>query len=128
MPLTITLSHPSKELSPNGRLHPHAKAKLTKEHRQFAEATMRKRLNLNEDNSRYNLGGKCLIEWRFKGRRPDVDNIAGLCKAYLDGICDACQYNDRNFNTLKIVCIPITDKAAACVAFHFPYSYFPPTK
>ena len=30
-----------------------------------------------------------LVRWQGRGRLPDVDNIAGRCKAYIDGLQDA---------------------------------------
>ena len=34
------------------------------------------------------------ITWRGRGRMPDVDNSAGRCKAYLDGLQDARWWDD----------------------------------
>lgn len=35
-----------------------------------------------------------LITWRGRGRLPDADNIAGRCKAYIDGLTDAGWWPD----------------------------------
>jgi Holliday junction resolvase RusA-like endonuclease len=34
------------------------------------------------------------LVWRGRGRLPDADNVAGRCKAYLDGLTDAGWWRD----------------------------------
>jgi len=34
------------------------------------------------------------ITWRGRGRLPDVDNVVGRCKAYIDGLTDAGWWRD----------------------------------
>lgn len=95
--LELVLPWPSKDLSPNGRVHWRAKAKATKAARQTAvvlafEAGWREawlpegRLHLWIDC--YQAPGKKL---------PDDDNMIGRCKAYRDGIAQVLGIDDKRF-------------------------------
>lgn len=95
--LELVLPWPSKDLSPNGRVHWRAKAKATKAARQTAvvlafEAGWRDawlpegRLHLWIDC--YQAPGKKL---------PDDDNMIGRCKAYRDGIAQVLGIDDKRF-------------------------------
>ena len=95
--LELVLPWPSKDLSPNARVHWRVKAKATKAARQAAvllafEAGMRDawlpegRLDLWFDF--YQAPGKKL---------PDDDNMLGRCKAYRDGIAQVLGIDDKRF-------------------------------
>ena len=97
--LELVLPWPSKDLSPNARVHFRVKAAATKVARQTAvvlafEAGWRDawlpegRLYLWIDC--YQAPGKKL---------PDDDNMVGRCKAYRDGIAQLLGVDDRRFTT-----------------------------
>lgn len=97
--LELVLPWPSKDLSPNARVHWRDKAKATKAARQLAvvlafEAGWRDaclppgRLHLWIDI--YQAPGKKL---------PDDDNMLGRCKAYRDGIAQVLGIDDRRFKS-----------------------------
>lgn len=88
--LRVPLPLPDRRMSPNARVHHMLLAKLRKEARALA--------------SRHLMGGTLpkkmpthyRIEWFFKGRKPDSDNLAATCKAYLDGVADVLGVDDMN--------------------------------
>lgn len=95
--LELVLPWPSKDLSPNARVHYRVKAAATKVARQTAvvlafEAGWRDawlpegRLHLWIDC--YQAPGKKL---------PDDDNMIGRCKAYRDGIAQVLGIDDKRF-------------------------------
>jgi hypothetical protein len=95
--LELVLPWPSKDLSPNARVHYRVKAAATKIARQTAvvlafEAGWRDawlpegRLHLWIDC--YQAPGKKL---------PDDDNMIGRCKAYRDGIAQVLGIDDKRF-------------------------------
>lgn len=95
--LELVLPWPSKDLSPNARVHYRVKAAATKVARQTAvvlafEAGWREawlpegRLHLWIDC--YQAPGKKL---------PDDDNMIGRCKAYRDGIAQVLGFDDKRF-------------------------------
>jgi len=97
--LELVLPWPSKDLSPNGRVHWRVKAKATKAARQLAvvlafEAGLRDawlppgRLHLWIDI--YQAPGKKL---------PDDDNMLGRCKAYRDGLAQVLGIDDKRFKS-----------------------------
>lgn len=97
--LELVLPWPSKDLSPNARVHWRVKAKATKAARQAAvvlafEAGLRDawlpegRLHLWFDF--YQAPGKKL---------PDDDNMLGRCKAYRDGIAQVLGIDDKRFKS-----------------------------
>lgn len=74
----------------NARLHWGAKAKQVKEDREFAQMAG----ELTRAEGMPLAQAIVTITWRGRGRMPDVDNIAGRCKAYLDGLQDAGWWAD----------------------------------
>lgn len=97
--LELVLPWPSKDLSPNARVHWRARSKATKAARQAAvllafEAGLRDawlpsgQLHLWIDI--YQAPGKKL---------PDDDNMLGRCKAYRDGIAQVLGIDDRRFKS-----------------------------
>lgn len=101
--LELVLPWPSKDLSPNGRVHWSRKAKATKHARQTAvvlahEAGWRA-LQLPAGKlhlwvSFHQAPGKAL---------PDDDNMLGRFKAYRDGIAQALGIDDKRFISHPVV-------------------------
>lgn len=93
----IELPWPPKELSPNGRVHFHAKARAAKAYREAAYWTAKSRPVGNGDIGN---GGELTLCIRFfppDKRRRDLDNMLSSIKAGLDGIADALEVNDQRF-------------------------------
>ena len=88
----ITLPLPDHKLKPNHRTHWAAKMSAVKEARitawRIATETLPFPTNI------YTPIGY-VINYHYKGHRPDADNCLASCKAYLDGIADAYNANDR---------------------------------
>jgi hypothetical protein len=98
--LRIVLPIPAKELSPNARIHWAKKAPITKSHRTMAYYEACGVGGRDDRIKSYRL------EFTFADRRRrDRDNFSGRCKAYLDGIADAFNQNDSewDFNGVKFL-------------------------
>lgn len=95
--LELVLPWPSKDLSPNARVHYRVKAAATKTARQLAvvlafEAGWR---NARLPEGRLHLWIDC---YQAPGKKlPDDDNMIGRCKAYRDGIAQVLGIDDRRF-------------------------------
>lgn len=88
----ITLPIPSRNLSPNARLHWSKLAKHKKTARREAALACWHQLGSIKFRA-YRLD----FYWPNK-RRRDKDNAAARCKAYLDGIADCCQQDDSEWD------------------------------
>ena len=69
------------------------------------------------------------ITWRGRGRLPDVDNVIGRCKAYIDGLTDAGWWSDDS----DIVSVTGTTERIAkgdqsCVVIRAWETYKEPTR
>lgn len=73
----------------NSRSHWAKRAKQTREDRQYAELAG----GLVEVKPPMEQA-VVTVTWYGRGRLPDVDNIAGRVKAYIDGLQDAGWWND----------------------------------
>ena len=89
----ITLPIPHKKLSPNARCHWAIKAKHKKNARQCAQVYS----SINGVKRGDTFAGY-RMEFTFNDRcRRDKDNAIASCKAYLDGIADACGQDDNEW-------------------------------
>jgi len=96
--IQITFPWPDKSLSPNGRAHWTRKYKMGKKARMDAFLLAKAAGCTSKSFDGYD--GKIWVWMMFypKTRNyPDMDNCLAMCKAYLDGIADALQINDRRF-------------------------------
>ena len=97
--LELVLPWPSKDLSPNARVHYRVKAAATKAARQLAvvlafEAGWR---NVKLPEGRLHLWIDC---YQAPGKKlPDDDNMIGRCKAYRDGIAQVLGIDDKRFKS-----------------------------
>jgi hypothetical protein len=89
---TITLPLPSRNLSPNSRVHWSKLAEHKKSARRLAALEM------------WNQIGSCPF-WAYRldfywptKRRRDKDNAAAMCKAYLDGVADCTGQDDSEWD------------------------------
>jgi len=92
---SVELSWPAKELSPNARVHFHAKAGAAKAAR--SEAYW---LTKHVDMRPANDDGEIVLAIVFHPpdkRKRDLDNMLAASKNYLDGIADAMAVNDQRF-------------------------------
>lgn len=100
--IELTLPWPSKDLSPNGRVHWGRKAAAAKAAR--ADATL---LAIAAGWQRVVLPPGRLHLWlEFyppTKRLPDDDNMLSRCKAYRDGLADALGIDDRRFQSHPVV-------------------------
>lgn len=97
--IELVLPWPSKDLSPNARVHFRVKAAATKAARQTALLLAYKAgwraLQLPE--GRLHLWIDC---YQAPGKKlPDDDNMIGRCKAYRDGIAQALGIDDKRFKS-----------------------------
>ena len=99
--ITFTLPWPTRDLSPNGRLHWAAKAKAVAKARKVAYLTTREAtasywvaLYGVQDHEKISVRMACVPATR---RRRDMDNLIASTKAYRDGIADALGINDSRF-------------------------------
>jgi hypothetical protein len=89
---TITLPLPDARLSPNKKVHYHVKAPITKAHRQTA--AFKTNIALLKGDKIYSY--RLWFFWPNKIRR-DKDNASSSCKAYMDGVSDAINQDDSDF-------------------------------
>jgi crossover junction endodeoxyribonuclease RusA len=88
----ITLPLPSRNLSPNARLHWAAKAKHTREAKRLAWVAAWEQVGVMSIKA-YRLD----FYWATQ-RRRDKDNAAAMCKAYLDGIAKNFGQDDSEWD------------------------------
>jgi len=92
---SVELDWPAKELSPNARVHFHAKAAAAKLARGDAYWLTRHR-----DLRPANDDGEILLQITFHPpdkRKRDLDNMLAASKPLIDGIADAMCVNDQRF-------------------------------
>lgn len=111
--LSITLPHPAKALRPNiaVRMHWGAKAAARAKARELARITTVDAIAAQKIDLIHFLPTGYILEWNYKGSKPDADNCLAACKGYLDGICDTLKINDRDLDVYGI--FRIHDKAKA---------------
>ena len=102
--LTICLPHPDRVLHPNASNPTNPAAMRCIMGRKFAEkkkARTLARMTTLEALNRYEkppfVEAYGLI-WYYNGKRPDCDGCIAICKAYLDGICEALQIDDNGLD------------------------------
>jgi crossover junction endodeoxyribonuclease RusA len=91
----LVLSWPDKGLSPNARLHHHAKAKLTKLARESAYWLTKQAWIATPEGD-----AEIMIHLDFHPpdkRRRDLDGMLASAKAQIDGMADALEVNDYRF-------------------------------
>ena len=88
MTLRLTLPLPAKALSPNARVHWAHKARVVKEHREFAWAIAMLAISPGRKPKWERAEAEATFYWPTRHRR-DRDNAAASLKAYWDGIADA---------------------------------------
>lgn len=88
---SIALPLPSRNLSPNARVHWSKMAKHKKAARRLAAFAAWAKFGPCKFK-----GYRLDFYWSTK-RRRDKDNAAAMCKAYLDGIADAVQQDDSEW-------------------------------
>lgn len=90
----IELPWPSKDLSPNARVHYRTKAAATKAYREQAYWLTK------ASDLRAPAEGGIALRFDFHPpdkRKRDLDNMLASCKAAIDGIADALEVNDQRF-------------------------------
>ena len=88
--LTVVLSLPPKELSPNARPHWRAKAKATKAYRNEARvAALQAMSGLPKHWHHFDKGKTFVTFYKPTFRRTDPDNLLSSLKAAFDGLVDA---------------------------------------
>lgn len=100
--ITLTLPWPSKDLSPNARVHWSRKAKATKCARQLAvlAAFQAGWKGLQLPEGRLHLW---LDFYPPTRQMPDDDNMLGRCKAYRDGLAHVLGIDDQRFISHPLV-------------------------
>ena len=88
----IELPWPHKDLHSNARLHHMAKARATKAARALAKAACLEKPRIEPD-----ANAVILIECYPKTFRGDVHNMPTALKAYIDGVADAMNVDDKAF-------------------------------
>ncbi|WP_418671359.1 hypothetical protein [Akkermansia sp.] len=106
--LSVVLRHPDKALHPNNSMPLSSRgAKIANQIKIDAKKKARGLAKLKAIEA----GAKRLpmhpnayrIYWFFQtGRGPDGDNCGAVCKAYMDGICQAIGMDDRHLEFLGV--------------------------
>lgn len=97
--MRVTLSWPSRALSPNGRAHPIAKWRAGKAYKHEAWALALEAAPVGE-RAALALCEALDVRLTFHpkdGNRPDADNAVASVKAALDGIAEALGVDDARF-------------------------------
>jgi len=105
----VTLPWPHRALSPNARVHWAVRARVVREARKVAWVRTREALSGRDVTGRHPLLHRgqeepqpprelpvllILYPPARRRRRRDVDNAVAACKAYIDGMAEACGIND----------------------------------
>lgn len=100
---TITLPLPNKILSPNARPNRYAKAEVTRQARESAkrETYMAKESWGLPYGTYFVVSLKYIPYWKTKTKKDDV-NLMASCKAYEDGIQDALDQDDSDWQLEKV--------------------------
>jgi len=115
--ITLQLAWPDKALSPNGRPHRMAKARMVKLHRTAAWAVTLEALAGKKWAEKV-----AYLSWTFHPKTKnavDIDNCIASQKAHADGIADALGIDDKNFRSTYRICEPI--KGGKVVVTITPY-------
>lgn len=56
------------------------------------------------------MPAQLVITHYYFGQKLDLDNVAGSCKAYLDGMAEAVGFNDREIDVLQVLRVRDKDK------------------
>lgn len=111
--IQVDLPYPHKLLWPNGRTrNPHAKPAQVAKHRRWAhDATMADPAWRTFAPGADLVPVRIIVSRKAKGVHPDRDNAVAAAKAYLDGIADRLDINDRQFATPTVENVaPITGR------------------
>lgn len=98
--MIITLPFPDARLSPNARVHYHAKARVTKAAREAAKVLAWATHGVRDLRAAYAGTQPILVTvtvYPPDKRDRDQDNIIASLKASFDGLADALAVNDSRF-------------------------------
>ena len=103
-PLTIQLSWPAPQLSPNRQQHHMVLHRYKKAAKTEAWAATKSALSTNHDWAPAGDLVKLHLIAHPKptGPHPDADNFIASCKGFIDGIAKALDINDRDFEAPTI--------------------------
>lgn len=125
MKLALCFTHPKRELSPNGQLPLTAKGAMVANRKKVALKGATRNAAYLQTLSQMSREGlstfparSVSVEWRYKGRIPDVDNVVARLKPLLDGCCHAFGIDDR-YLELGWVRRVHTKENAGTVILHF---------
>jgi crossover junction endodeoxyribonuclease RusA len=92
--IAVDMPWPSRELSPNSRLHWSAKARAVRQYRHDCGYLARSALAGQKFSAPVDV--RLVFHPKTNARR-DLDNLIASCKALLDGLSDAIGVDDRHF-------------------------------
>jgi len=116
--ITIELPWPDKALSPNGRPHKMAKARMVKAARKTAWA-----VTLGALKGKKWADPSAHLRWSFHPKTAnavDKDNCIASVKSYQDGIADALGIDDKTFSAEYQILEPIKGGAVRVAIVYFP--------
>lgn len=93
--ISLTLPWPSRDLSPNARIHWSRRAKAVKQARWQAWAIAKEAIGANKPD--WSGAHVTLTFHPPDKRRRDADGMLSMMKASIDGISDAIGINDHKF-------------------------------
>lgn len=77
-------------------------------------------LALKELDGSYHFPAKTFdVIWRYKGRKPDLDNIIARLKPLIDGCCKAFRIDDKDLELGKAERLHTLDECAGTVQLIF---------
>lgn len=102
MKLEITFPHPDRAISPNGQVPLTERGAVICNRKRVAlkgatrQAAFTEAMKAMQFMPQRNFPARSYeVEWRYKGRIPDVDNIVARMKPLIDGCCQAFGIDDR---------------------------------
>lgn len=122
--ISLLFNHPDRAISPNGQVPltksgalkmNYKKVALKRATRNTAYLLALKELN----GSRYFPAKTVDVIWRYKGRKPDLDNIVARLKPLIDGCCKAFGIDDRDLEFGQITRRHTLDEEAGTVQLIF---------
>lgn len=127
MKLTIQFPHPDRAISPNGQVPLTRQGAIRMNYKKVAlKRATRNAAYLEAKNAMQYILHRGLfvphkydIVWRYKGRKPDVDNIVARTKPLIDGCCKAFGIDDRDLELGRVDRVHTKGREAGTVLLIF---------
>lgn len=109
MKLSIQFPHPDRAISPNGQVPLTKQGAIRMNYKKVAlkratrtAAYLEALKAMDYMPNRHFAAKKFDVVWKYKGRKPDLDNIVARMKPLIDGCCLAFGIDDRDLELGRV--------------------------